>query len=151
MFRFTAVFVAALALGVTAVAADKPDDKPAVKVEIRRAEKEKAEGLTEATIEGTNEKVYLHKTAELTNADVADAKVEGTDKNLEIRVTLTKAGGEKMRKITEEHRNKPLAIVIDGKVISAPVVKAVIGENVAITGSFTKEEAERIAKGIKGK
>jgi preprotein translocase subunit SecD len=150
MFRFLAVFLAALALGVTAVAADKADDKPAVKVEIRRAEKEKAEGLTEATVEGTKEKVYLHKTAELTNADIADAKVEG-DKNPEIRVTLTKAGAEKMRKVTEEHRNKPLAIVIDGKVISAPVVRAVIGENVAITGNFTKEEAERIAKGLKGK
>jgi preprotein translocase subunit SecD len=151
MFRFTAVSLAMVALGMTAVASEKPDEKPAVKVEIRRAEKEKADGLTEATVEGTKEKVYLHKTAELTNADIAEAKVEGTDKNLEIRVTLTKAGGEKMRKVTEEHRNKPLAIVIDGKVISAPVVKAVIGENVAITGSFTKEEAERIAKGIKSK
>jgi preprotein translocase subunit SecD len=93
MFRFPAVFLAALALGVTAVAADKPDEKPAVKVEIRRAEKEKADGLTEATIEGTKEKVYLHKTAELTNDDIAEARPsQDINKQPCVALTFTKEG-----------------------------------------------------------
>jgi preprotein translocase subunit SecD len=152
MFRLTAaMFLAATCLG-GALTADKPDDKPSVKVEFRRAEKAAAEGLTEATIEGTKEKVYLHKTADLTNADVAEARViVETDKHPAIEIVFTKEGVAKMKKVSEEHRNKPLAIVVDGKVISAPVLKAVISEKAMITGTFTKEEADRIAKGVKGK
>ena len=154
MSRFTAAFVlVALGLSGTPVsAADKPVDKPTVKVEFRRAEKEAAEGLTEATVVGTKDKVYLHKTADLTNDDVAEAKVtEDRQKKPAISLTLTKEGAKKMKKLTEEHRNKPLAILVDGKVISAPIVKAEIGEQAEITGTFTKEEAEKIVKGIKGK
>jgi preprotein translocase subunit SecD len=56
-----------------------------------------------------------------------------------------------MKKLTEEHRDKPLAVLVDGKVISAPVVKSVISDKAEITGKFTKDEVEKLAKGIKGK
>ena len=39
-----------------------------------------------------------------------------------------------------------------GKVISAPVVRETINEDkILVSGSFAKEEVERIAKGIKEK
>jgi hypothetical protein len=108
----------------------KPANAAGVKLEIRRAESKPAEGLTEATVVGTIQKVYLHKGVEL---------------------TFTKEGGKKMAKVTKEHHNKPLAYLIDGKVIAALTVQSEISKFAYITGKFTKAEAEKIAAGIKGK
>ena len=131
---------------------DKADNKPRVKVEFRRAEKEPAEGLTEATVVGTNDKVYLHKSADATSEDIADARpTEDTRKEPAVEVTLTKEGAKKMAKLSEEHKDKPLAIVVDGKVISAPVVRSTFSDKVIISGKFTKEEVEKLAKSISGK
>jgi preprotein translocase subunit SecD len=104
------------------------------------------------TIVGSKEKVYLHQTVEIANADFAAARAaaDGSGKPA-VEVTLTKDGAAKMRRITEAHKGRPLAILVDGKVIAAPSVKAVIGEVAWITGNFTREEAERLAKGIKPK
>ena len=54
--------------------------------------------------------------------------------------------------VSQENIGKPLAIVVDGTLVSAPVIKAAIPGGVAvIVGSFTQEEAERIADGIVGR
>jgi preprotein translocase subunit SecD len=123
---------------------------PKVKVEFRRAETKAAEGLTEATVVGSDTKIYLHKTAELTNEDVASARaIDDKDKGPMVEIVFTKEGAKKAAKLSEEHADKPVAILIDGKVVSAPTVRAKFGEKVQITGKYTKEEAEKLAKGIK--
>jgi preprotein translocase subunit SecD len=134
------------AAGSTPVMAD---DAPA-KVEIRRAETKAAEGLTEATVVGSENKVYLHKEAELNGADIAQVGVT-TDKdgNPAVEMTLTKDGAKKLAKLSEDHKDKPLAILVDGKVVNAPIVRATLGDKVVITGKFTKAEAEKLAKKIK--
>ena len=138
----------ALALSLWAVSLAQA----AVKFEVRRAESKPAEGLTEAKVEGTDEKVYLHKEVELTNEDIASARA-ATDpsKANVVEVELTKEGQKKLSRLTKEHQGKPLAILVDGKVVAAPVVRGEITGDARITGDFTKEEAERIARGIKGK
>jgi preprotein translocase subunit SecD len=128
-------------------------EKPALKFEIRLAENKAAAGLTEATVEGSKNKVYLHKEAALTRADVSGARatVDGKDKPA-VEVTLTEAGGKKLARLSEGHMGKPLAILVDGKVIAAPIVRAKItGDKAMITGEFTKEEVNRIARGIQAK
>jgi preprotein translocase subunit SecD len=133
--------------GSPAVAAEPPAKEKA-KVEFRRAEAEPAEGLTEAKVAGTDQKVYLHKAADLTGADVASAVVGGDDDKATVQVTLTGEGTKKAAKLSKDHANKPLAIVVDGKVIAAPVIRAELGESVVITGNFTKAEAEKIVAGL---
>jgi preprotein translocase subunit SecD len=124
----------------------------AVKFEVRRAERKPAEGLTEAKVEGTDEKVYLHKEVELTNEDIAGAKaVTDQSKANVVEVELTKEGRQKLARLTKAHQGKPLAILVDGKVVAAPVVRDEFTGNARISGNFSKEKAERIAKGIKGK
>jgi len=52
---------------------------------------------------------------------------------------------------TFRNREKLLAILVDGKVLSAPVIRQEIpGGRARITGSFSREEAERIAVGLPG-
>src|SRR5262245_37808666 len=132
--------------------AGPPGEKPKVKVEFRRAETTNADGLTPATVAGTDEKIYLHKEADATSADIAEARaaVDGAC-NPAIDILFTKEGAKKMAALSEKHRDKPLAILIDGKVVSAPVVRVKFSDKAQVTGRFTQEEVEKLVKAINGK
>ncbi len=149
MKRTWAIAMVLAAFGVSGSLPVWADDAPA-KVEIRRAETKAAEGLTEANVVGSESKIYLHKEAELSGADIASVGVT-TDKEgaPAVEMTLTKEGAKKLAKVSEDHKDKPLAILVDGKVVFAPVVRATLGDKVVITGKFTKAEAEKLAKKIK--
>ncbi|MBR0780880.1 SecDF P1 head subdomain-containing protein [Bradyrhizobium iriomotense] len=55
-------------------------------------------------------------------------------------------GARRFAHITEENIGKPFAIVLDGKVISAPVIREPItGGSGQISGNFTLEEASSVA------
>src|SRR6478672_6188146 len=122
----------------------RPDDKEKVTVEFKRAEAKAAEGLTAATIVGTNEKVYLHKTADATSADIAVARAakDANEKPI-IEIEFTKEGAKKMAALSEAQKNKRIAILVNGKVLSAPVVRAKLSSRAQITGKFTQEEVDR--------
>jgi preprotein translocase subunit SecD len=41
-----------------------------------------------------------------------------------------------------------MAVLVDGRVVMAPVVRSPISGSAVITGNFTRADAERIAEGI---
>ena len=122
-----------------------------VKFEIYQAETKPAPGLTEATEAGSNKKLYLPKKAALTNEDVAEVK-SGKDSSGSpvIEIMFTKEGAKKMKKTCEDHMEKPMAVLVDGKIICAPSIRAVISEKAIIQGP-SAEEVEKIVKGMNGK
>ena len=130
---------------------EKVAGEAAVRIEFRRAEAEPAEGLTEAVIPGTTDKIYLYKLADVTNADIAKARsILDDQQKPAAEITFTAAGAKKMAKISELQIGKPLAIIIDGKVISAPVVRSPFSERAMISGNFTVKDVEKIVKRING-
>jgi SecD/SecF fusion protein len=64
-------------------------------------------------------------------------------------VTFNAAGAENMRRATASHLNAPLALLVDGDVISAPTLRSPISESAIVSGDFTRAEAERIAEGMR--
>ena len=62
-----------------------------------------------------------------------------------VMFTLTTAGGKKFGKITGKNIGKAFAIILDKKVISAPIIQAQIFSNGQITGNFTVQEANDLA------
>jgi preprotein translocase subunit SecD len=67
----------------------------------------------------------------------------------QIEVEFTEVGGELFAAITKENIDKRLAIVLDGHLYSAPVIRSEIpGGKAQITGSFTEEEARELAAKI---
>ena len=142
------VFAGLVLLGTAALLTAAPQD--AAKLELRRAETKPAEGLVEATVSGTNTKIYLYKAVELSNSDIESARAVGED-SPGVEVTFSALGRGKAAKLSKEHRGKPLAILVDGKVVAAPIVRTDLGPAVLITGQFTKAEAERLANGLTGK
>ena len=154
MFRLMSVFAASLApVAVSTLTAQAQKEAPAVKLEIRRAETTAGPGLSEATIEGTNKKIYLHREAGITKTDIAGALAKKEDgQAYVVEVRLTEAGHEKFARLTERHLNKPLAIILDGKVVSTPVVRdKITTQNLVLSGNFTKKEAVRIATALRSR
>ena len=142
----SAIVVVALSAWGMAVAAEPA---PKLKLEFKRAETKAAEGLTEAKVGDSDKTIYLHKEADLTNDDIASARVIEDENRPVVEIVFTKEGAKKAAKLSEEHQDKPVAIVVDGKVITAPIIRSKLSEKAQFTGKFTKAEAERIAKGIK--
>lgn len=63
-----------------------------------------------------------------------------------VSFTFNAAGARKFADVTRNNLNKPFAIVLDGKVITAPNIRSpILGGNGIITGSFTLEEANELA------
>jgi preprotein translocase subunit SecD len=63
-----------------------------------------------------------------------------------VAITLTSQGGTLFERITGENVGRRMAIILDGKVQSAPVIQDRIGGGRAvITGSFTLDEARDLA------
>jgi preprotein translocase subunit SecD len=62
-----------------------------------------------------------------------------------IQVTFSEAGAEALGSFTAAHIGDPLAIVIDGKVISAPIIQAQVSDQAVIAGNFTEQEARGLA------
>src|SRR5262245_25145411 len=106
-------------------------DTPKVRVEFRRAETRPAEGLIEAVVGGGKEKVYLYKDVSLTNKDISQARVdEDVLGRPAIQFFLTKDGAEKMAKLSEIHQDKPVAFLVDGKVLTAPILMGKLTDKV---------------------
>jgi preprotein translocase subunit SecD len=63
-----------------------------------------------------------------------------------VSITFDQAGGAKFAKLTSENVNKPFAIILDGKVISAPNInEPILGGSAQISGNFTTESANQLA------
>lgn len=63
-----------------------------------------------------------------------------------VNITFDQQGGAKFAKLTTENVNKPFAIILDGKVLSAPNInEPIIGGTAQISGSFTSDTANQLA------
>lgn len=121
----------------------------AIRFEVRLAEDQPTPGLEEAQVVGSDRVVYLYNNAIVTNDDIASARVVEEDTSrFGIAVEFNAAGASRMRQATTTHVGKPVAILIDGEVVVAPVVRTVISSSALISGDYTRAEAGRIVEGI---
>jgi len=65
--------------------------------------------------------------------------------NPAVSFSLNPDGAKRFYKLTSENLGKPLAIVLDGKVQSAPTIEARISDSGIIQGRYTIEDAEDMA------
>ncbi|HPQ69430.1 MAG TPA: hypothetical protein PKW95_09885 [bacterium] len=121
----------------------------AVTLEIRWAKTEPTPGFTPMTAEGPKKATfYLAPTPLLTGADIASAEVVESYFGPGVSFTLNQEGEATMRAFTREHIREHLAIIIDGRLVTAPVIQSEIGNRGLIDGGFALEEAQRIADGL---
>jgi len=123
----------------------------AVRFEVRLAEDAPGTGLTAAPVEGSTRTIYLHDEVVVTNGHILRTQVaeDSTAGRWRVDVVFTPEGRTKMQAATVGHIGRPVAILIDGRVVLAPTLRAVIADAAVITGNYTREEAERLAEGLR--
>ena len=86
----------------------------------------------------------------LTGADMSSARVDFNERHQPIIYFQFKpAAADKFSEFTNEHVGQYIAVVMDGKVLTCPVIKAAIwGGKGVIEGGFTIDDASRLVTQI---
>jgi RNA polymerase sigma factor (sigma-70 family) len=108
------------------------------------------EAMTNAS-SASGETLQVQKTPLLDYTAISSATVtrDASSGAPEINVEFSQEGKDLFAAITKENINKRLAIVMDGHLYSAPVIRSEISDgNARITGHFTEEQAKALAAKI---
>jgi SecD/SecF fusion protein len=90
--------------------------------------------------------MFVKLIPEATGEIVADAYASQTPTgSFQINLEMTNEGAEIFRAVTEKMVGQPLAIVLDGKLYSAPTIQAVLSKNAQISGTYSQREAIDLA------
>jgi preprotein translocase subunit SecD len=95
------------------------------------------------------ERVYylLRREALATGRDLKNARVGVDESNRpQINFTLNPTATDRFSRETGRNIGRQLAIVLDDSVYSAPVIQSRLGADNRITGTFTTQEADELAK-----
>jgi preprotein translocase subunit SecD len=88
----------------------------------------------------------VRKVAAVTGRDLRNARPSLDENNQPaVSFTLSNEGGRKFGNVTGENIGRQLAIILDGRVQSAPSINGRITTDGRITGSFTNEEVQNLS------
>jgi len=101
----------------------------------------------DVTPDGTPEYWYLVEKRAMVGGDhLVDAQPSFQDGQPVVSFRFDSAGGRAFADATQENVGRPFAIVLDGKVVSAPVIRsAILGGSGVISGRFTVESTTKLA------
>jgi len=104
-------------------------------------------GSSGAPGDTANTSYYLvRKVAAVTGRDLRNARPSLDENNQPaVSFTLNNEGGRKFGQVTGENVGRRLAIILDGRVQSAPNIESRITTDGRITGSFTNEEVQNLS------
>jgi preprotein translocase subunit SecD len=98
--------------------------------------------------EKPGEKYLIEKRVLVSGADLTDAQPGFDQRSNEpvVNFRFNSSGARKFAEVTQANVGKPFAIVLDNKVISAPVIREpILGGSGQISGSFTVQSANDLA------
>lgn len=92
--------------------------------------------------------IAVYRQVMVSGEDLTDAQ-QGYDQQGNepiVNIRFNGAGGRKFGQVTSQNVNRPFAIILDGKVLSAPNInEPILGGSAQISGSFTVESANQLA------
>ncbi|MFN0052347.1 MAG: protein kinase domain-containing protein [Planctomycetales bacterium] len=136
--------------GAVSTQPESPDLFPPF--ELRLAHFEPGADRTEHTVPGSQQKVYLDREPLARLFDVFFVQViNDAAGQPAIEIHFAGSSASRIQELTQSHLNQPVAMLVDGKLLSAPTIRKPFGGVTVITGDFNREEAERIVKQIRQK
>jgi SecD/SecF fusion protein len=102
------------------------------------------------TVAGTQkpkeERILVKKKADLGGNHVSESHAYYGNEGWGVQMKFDNEGAQQFGKITEQYKGHRFAIVLDGNIQSAPVIKdAIYGGDAVITGKFNEHEARNLA------
>jgi preprotein translocase subunit SecD len=87
----------------------------------------------------------------LDQRDIARAYETKTTGGTAVGIDFSAEGGKKLEKVTTDNINHRLAMILDGKVLSAPRIRSTIAKSLVLTGGnpgFTDEKVKSLVDSI---
>jgi len=112
------------------------------------SEEEDSFGSELLPYEDSEDKLNVSKRVALSGTNLISAQPSFDNQNNQstVNISLDRAGTKKFARVTRDNVGKRLAIVLDNKIISAPVIReAILGGNSVISGDFTFQSATDLA------
>ena len=90
---------------------------------------------------------YVVEKRVMVSGEMLDSASAGIDQNNRpaVNFALNTVGARKFGKVTGDNIGRPFAIILDGQVVSAPVIQSQIFGNGQITGDFTVAETNELS------
>lgn len=98
----------------------------------------------------SGEDLHVLKVSVLTMADLKSAKVEPVagSEEFQISVELKDLGARHLKDYTAAHHGARMAIVVNNRLLAAPVIRATIEDGKFVVGKMSRAEAEKLADAI---
>src|SRR5712675_108859 len=94
----------------------------------------------------TSERLLVKKKADLGGDRVSESHAYYGNEGWTVQLKFDSEGAKKFGQITEQYKGHRFAIVLDGIIQSAPVIRdAIYGGDAVITGKFSEQEARGLA------
>ena len=133
-----------------------PSGTPEVAFELRLATATARDGATAVVLPGAHpQTIYLSPVVEFTNADIVRTRVVirkgGYESSSMAEVHLSRDAAARMAELTRGHQDEMMAILLDGKVVMAPMIKGVLTDRVTVSGGeMTHDEVVTLARNLAG-
>ena len=151
-------FCAALVLLALACGCAGSQQAPSGYLEIRLADDEQRPDYIEVNVAGMRAPIYVSPIVELTEADIEKAEYiemrpaavrrrgkSAMKKRHAVGVKFGWFASRKLGRLTDEHTGERLAIIVAGRVVSAPRITGRIEGGMLIHGNFNKADAKMLA------
>jgi SecD/SecF fusion protein len=97
----------------------------------------------------TTERLLVKKKADLGGDRVSSSNAIYGNEGWTVQLKFDSEGAKKFGQITEQFKGHRFAIVLDGVILSAPVIRdAIYGGDAVITGQFTEKEARGLSSAL---
>src|SRR2546429_7946319 len=99
--------------------------------------------------QATTERLLVKKKADLGGDRVSSSNAIYGNEGWTVQLKFDGEGAKKFGQITEQFKGHRFAIVLDGVILSAPVIRdAIYGGDAVITGQFTEKEARGLSSAL---
>ena len=116
-------------------------EEPGPLLEFRLADENDSTGWQKMEVRGTDKSVFVSNEVSLNGGHIEKVSFyKDLNGNPSVGLTLTEDGAKAMEVTTSQNLKKKLAIVLNGKVVSAPTIQSTITKEVQITGRFDKDD-----------
>jgi preprotein translocase subunit SecD len=119
--------------------------------EVHAASSTAVSGWRQMTTPG-GDAIWVAPDTRLTSADIERAEARVLESGPAVALVLNDAGAKKMTALSAEQDSKPIALLLDGQVIWAPVMRGSIGKEAVLTGGpggLTKAQIDRLLASFK--
>lgn len=119
-----------------------------ISIEFRLVEQDESNAQS-MTLKDTGGVLLISNEIALDKRDIESAGLKPVVRTeYDLVLTLSKQGSEKMFDLTKNNIGKRLGILVNGELVSAPVILSALAKHVRINGNYSERDALEILNGI---